>query len=135
MEQPKALRLADTLAAGFECDLEWYEIEAAKELRRLHHENQTLHAALEQQITGHDKTLDELRIAEQELKALRADAERYRWLRETRFIHSDFSYIAHNSKKVVGLEFGWFDAPDGKVPTRNDLDDALDAERAKNASR
>lgn len=107
MEQPKALRLADTLAAGFECDLEWYEIEAAKELRRLFNENE----------------------------ALRADAERYRWLRETRFIYSDFSYIAHNSKKVVGLEFGWFDAPDGKVPTRNDLDAAIDAERGKDASR
>lgn len=47
MQQPRALLLADTLDAGFECDLEWYELEAAKELRRLHHEN----ACLKQEIT------------------------------------------------------------------------------------
>ena len=35
-KQPRALYLADVLAAGFECDLKWYEIEAAKELRQLH---------------------------------------------------------------------------------------------------
>ena len=60
---------------------------------------------------------------------LKDDAGRYRWLRETRFIHSDFSYIAHNGKKVVGLEFGWFPAPDDKTPTREDLDNAIDLER------
>lgn len=56
MEQPKALRLADTLAAGFECDLEWYEIEAAKELRRLFNENEALKEeikALRQHILEH----------------------------------------------------------------------------------
>lgn len=39
-KQPRALYLADVLAAGFECDQEWYEIESAKELRRLHAENE-----------------------------------------------------------------------------------------------
>ena len=38
-KQPRALYLADVLAAGFECDQEWYEIESAEELRRLHAEN------------------------------------------------------------------------------------------------
>ena len=39
-KQPRALYLADVLAAGFECDQEWYEIESAEELRRLHAENE-----------------------------------------------------------------------------------------------
>ena len=38
-QQHRALYLADVLAAGFECDQEWYEIESAKELRRLYAEN------------------------------------------------------------------------------------------------
>ena len=41
-KQPRALYLADVLAAGFECDQEWYEIESAEELRRLHAENEEL---------------------------------------------------------------------------------------------
>lgn len=41
-KKPRALYLADVLAAGFECDQEWYEIESAKELRRLHAENEKL---------------------------------------------------------------------------------------------
>ena len=41
-KQPRALYLADVLAAGFECDQEWYEIESAKELRRLYAENEEL---------------------------------------------------------------------------------------------
>ena len=41
-KQPRALYLADVLTAGFECDQEWYEIESAKELRRLHAENEEL---------------------------------------------------------------------------------------------
>lgn len=61
---------------------------------------------------------------------LKDDACRYRWLRD-RFIHSDFSYIAHNGKKFVGLEFGWFPAPDDKTPTREDLDNAIDLEESK----
>lgn len=44
--KPKALRLADALDAGFECDLEWYERESAMELRRLYSENQTLLVAM-----------------------------------------------------------------------------------------
>ena len=47
-KQPRALYLADVLAAGFECDQEWYEIESAKELRRLHAENEKLLAVLEE---------------------------------------------------------------------------------------
>ena len=52
--QPKALYLADVLSAGFECDMEWYEVESAIELRRLHAENgrlktdlQAMHSTLE----------------------------------------------------------------------------------------
>lgn len=41
-KQPRALYLADVLAAGFQCDQEWYEIESAKELRRLHAKNEEL---------------------------------------------------------------------------------------------
>lgn len=40
MKQPRALYLADVLSAGFECDQEWYELESARELRRLHAENE-----------------------------------------------------------------------------------------------
>lgn len=45
-KQPKALYLADVLSAGFECDMEWYEIESANELRRLHAENEALKVRL-----------------------------------------------------------------------------------------
>ena len=47
-KQPKALYLADVLSAGFECDMEWYEIESARELCRLHAENEKLLAVLEE---------------------------------------------------------------------------------------
>lgn len=46
-KQPRALYLADVLAAGFECDQEWYEIESAKELRRLHAENEDYGATID----------------------------------------------------------------------------------------
>ena len=46
-KQPRALYLADVLAAGFECDQEWYEIESAKELRRLHAENEDFRATID----------------------------------------------------------------------------------------
>lgn len=81
---------------------------------------------LSQRSLENTKEIAELQAENAELKD---DAGRYRWLRETRFIHSDFSYIAHNGKKVVGLEFGWFPAPDDKIPTREDLDNAIDLER------
>ena len=44
MKQPRALYLADVLSAGFECDQEWYELESARELRRLHSENEDFRA-------------------------------------------------------------------------------------------
>ena len=46
-KQPRALYLADVLAAGFECDQEWYEIESAKELRRQHAENEDFRATID----------------------------------------------------------------------------------------
>ena len=46
-KQPRALYLADVLSAGFECDQEWYEIESAKELRRLHAENEDYGATID----------------------------------------------------------------------------------------
>ena len=46
-KQPRALYLADVLAAGFECDQEWYEIESAKELRRLQAENEDYGATID----------------------------------------------------------------------------------------
>ncbi len=54
------------------------------------------------------------------------DAERYRWLRKTRFIWGDFSYISGVHPTVVGLEFGWFPTQAQK-PAREDLDAAIDA--------
>jgi septal ring factor EnvC (AmiA/AmiB activator) len=66
--QPEALQLADALEA-----YEPVQYDAAAELRRLHAENQKLRTALEQQTAGHDKTLDELRIAEQDKRELRTD--------------------------------------------------------------
>ena len=46
-QQHRALYLADVLAAGFECDQEWYEIESAKELRRQHAENEDFRATID----------------------------------------------------------------------------------------
>ena len=54
------------------------------------------------------------------------DAERYRWLRKTRFIWSDFRYISGVHPTVVGLEFQWFPTQAQK-PAREDLDVAIDA--------
>lgn len=76
---------------------------------------------------GHiDEMLSELRRLYAENESLRADAERYRWLRETRFIWSDFSYISGVHPTTVGIEFRWF-ATDSKKPTRDDLDKAITA--------
>ena len=70
MKQPEALRMADLLtSAGLAA---WYATAAAAELRRLHAENLQLRAALEKQTSGHDKTLDELRISEQDVRRLRS---------------------------------------------------------------
>ncbi len=53
------------------------------------------------------------------------DAERYRWLRKTRFIWSDFRYISGVHPTTVGLEFQWFPTQAQK-PAREDLDVAID---------
>ena len=69
MKQPEALRLATIL----EIDLCEYPVDdAAAELRRLHAENQQLRDAFEQQTAGHQKTLDEWRIADQDVRRLRS---------------------------------------------------------------
>ena len=54
------------------------------------------------------------------------DAERYRWLRKTRFIWSDFRHISGVHPAVVGLEFQWFPTQ-AQQPAREDLDVAIDA--------
>lgn len=61
------------------------------------------------------------------VEKLERDAARYRWLRENKYIWSDFSYIAHSSKKVVGIESQWFAVEAEKNPTREHLDAAIDA--------
>lgn len=95
MKQPEALRLADALETG--AYLLSVERDAtAAELRRLHAiedehvklcgdyqdtwssrdrlhaENQQLRDAFEQQTAGHQKTLDEWRIADQDVRRLRS---------------------------------------------------------------
>jgi hypothetical protein len=68
-----------------------------------------------------------------QLEEARKDAERYRYLRETRFIWGDFKYISGVNPTVVGLEFGWFPTQAQK-PTREDLDAAIDAAMQKGQS-
>lgn len=70
-KNPEALRLADCLDDGH-CSLRNALHPAATELRRLHAENLQLRAALEQQTAGHQKTLDEWRIADQDVRRLRS---------------------------------------------------------------
>ena len=59
-KQPRALYLADVLAAGFECDQEWYEIESAKELRRLHAENEDFRATCDHLIRENAEHIGEI---------------------------------------------------------------------------
>lgn len=61
-----------------------------------------------------------------EIEFLRKDAERYRYLRQTAFIWSDFKHIANSHRTVVGLEFKWLPTEDER-PTRESLDAAIDA--------
>ena len=71
-----------------------------------------------------------LQAMSDEVEALRQDAQRYRWLRENKFIWSDFGYTGQGLKKVVGLKFEWFET-DAKKPSRKDLDAVIDAAIAK----
>ena len=69
MENQFQQMTAETLAAA--CDLgDEFEAACAAMIRKLHAENQKLRKALQQQMEGHDKTLDELRIAEQDMREL-----------------------------------------------------------------
>ena len=75
-QQPEALHLAgmnEAATHGYPAATVGYQLhtDTAAELRRLHAENLQLRAALEQQTSGHDKTLDELRISEQDVRRLR----------------------------------------------------------------
>ena len=72
------------------------------------------------------KAAEELRRLEAECEQLRADAARYQWLRSSKFIWSDFAYIRGFDRKVVGIEFQWFET-DAKKPNKEDLDAAIDA--------
>ena len=71
-KHPEAMRLADALDSRREPSATHYINEAADELRRLHAENMQLRAALEKKTPGHDKTLDKLRIAEQDMRRPRS---------------------------------------------------------------
>ena len=76
-KQPKALYLADVLSAGFECDMEWYEIESARELRRLHAANLDCMAWYEVAKSQRDELLEAL-------KYCRAVFPQDRWADDTR---------------------------------------------------
>ena len=80
-KQPRALYLADVLAAGFECDQEWYEIESAKELRRLHAENEDYGATCDHLIRENAEHIGEIVALKEQrdelLEALRNLADLY----------------------------------------------------------
>ena len=80
-------------------------------LRKLHTENTALRVTEENLLA--------------ELEKVRKDADRYQWLRRTRFIWSDFRYISGVCPTGVGLEFGWFPSQNNR-PSREDLDAAID---------
>ena len=83
-KQPRALYLADVLAAGFECDQEWYEIESAKELRRLHAENEDFRATCDHLIRENAEHIGEIVALKEQrnelLEALRMNAQSLTWL-------------------------------------------------------
>ena len=80
-KQPRALYLADVLAAGFECDQEWYEIESAKELRRLYAENEDYGATCDHLIRENAEHIGEIVALKEQrdelLEALRNLADLY----------------------------------------------------------
>ena len=80
-KQPRALYLADVLAAGFECDQEWYEIESAEELRRLHAENEDYGATCDHLIRENAEHIGEIVALKEQrdelLEALRNLADLY----------------------------------------------------------
>ena len=74
-EKPEALRLADRMAEGTGLDTQW---DAAKELRRLHAENERLREALEKVVAADDDPNDKLtyirgRLLEEIKAALRRE--------------------------------------------------------------
>lgn len=80
-KQPRALYLADVLAAGFECDQEWYEIESAKELRRLYAENEDFRATIDHLTRENAEQIGEIVVLKEQrdelLEALRNLADLY----------------------------------------------------------
>lgn len=105
-QQPEALRLSEILNSRW-CEV-WHQVAAAKELRRLHAENE----ALKQQIAA-------TQPAAQGMDAL--DAKRYRWLREC------------NSGSLVVVEITGTGDEDWHVLTEADADAAIDAALAAQA--
>jgi hypothetical protein len=77
--------------------------------------------------TMHNKCADELRRLHEENESLRADAERYRWLRKTRYRdkypNSEFDFAMHLEFTVSGV---WSNNRDPAV-----LDACIDTEIKK----
>jgi TolA-binding protein len=76
---PEALRLADSVHLGYRVG---WQRECAAELRRLHAEIDRLRDGLLAWQTAAVDIRQQLKKAEAEVERLRADAERYRWLRK-----------------------------------------------------
>lgn len=83
-KQPRALYLADVLDAGFEWHQEWYEIESAKELRRLHAENEDYGATIDHLARENAEQIGEIVALKEQrdelLEALRMNAQTLAWL-------------------------------------------------------
>ena len=75
-KQPRALYLADVLAAGFECDQEWYKIESAKELRRLYAENDDFRATCDHLTRENAEQIGEIVALKEQRDELRNSVKR-----------------------------------------------------------
>ena len=133
--QPEALRLAAWLNEGAWHQMRLGDVEAAgRELRRLHAENADLRAELQSAAAlPAEPTQDWLDCPATRADALaeaakdRADAERYRYLRE-KMIAADFNW---NESGVCALVFEWpIDVPVGADCDRN-IDAAIAAGGAR----
>lgn len=142
--QNEALRLADCLERDIR--LEWMEIDhntaAAAELRRLHEENKQLNVALDEWMEKTHWVQDTAQVLERgmhradvlsarvealdaENKALRADAERYRWLREQNWHDSDLC-VVRRPRQAIKLGYD--------CPSVERLDEFCDAAIAAQAA-
>lgn len=94
-DKPLALELAEMLEYhGATCE----QIEAAKELRRLHAENEELRKAKE-----HAEMIMQISCNHEAINELRRDAERYRWLIDQQWIQTevDWRLIPTNQESTI----------------------------------